>query len=88
MKNKYFIKSDRYNHTHSFQKILNSDYYCFKPEEEWMPLYITYNEDGKTINFIDTEGGPCINEGWCNNEIIVEKIEIVNNALMFKLNKK
>ena len=45
MKNSYNIKSDRYNHTHRFVRILDSEYYRFIPEEEWMPLYLTYTDN-------------------------------------------
>lgn len=85
MKNKYNVKSDRYGHTHSFVRIMDTDYYRFVPEQDWMPIYVTYKEDGKNILFIDTEGGPCISENWNNGEIVVKEIIINDNLLMFKL---
>ena len=85
MKNSYNIKSDRYNHTHRFVRILDSEYYRFIPEENWMPLYLTYANDKSEVAFVDTEGGPCIDTGWSNNEIIVTEIIQRDNLLMFKL---
>lgn len=85
MKNKYSIKSDRYNHTHKFVRILDSDYYRFVPGEDWMPLYLTYASDSNKVAFVDTEGGPCIEIGWSNNEISVTEIIQKDNILMFKL---
>ena len=85
MKNSYNIKSDRYNHTHRFVRILDSEYYRFIPEKEWMPLYLTYASDKSERAFIDTEGGPCIETGWSNNEITVTEIIQKDNLLMFKL---
>ena len=85
MKNSYNIKSDRYNHTHRFVKILDSEYYRFIPEEDWMPLYLTYTNNKNEVAFVDTEGGPCIAAGWSNNEITVTEIIQKDNLLMFKL---
>lgn len=85
MKNTYLIKSDRYNHTHKFVSVLGSDDYRFVPEEDWMPIYAAMKEDGKSILFIDTEGGPCISEGWSNGEIVVTEIRTLDNIALFKL---
>lgn len=85
MKNSYNIKSDRYNHTHRFVRILDSEYYRFIPEEDWMPLYLTYTNNKNEVAFMDTEGGPCIDVGWSNNEITVSEIVLRDNLLMFKL---
>lgn len=85
MKTKYNVKSDRYNHTHKFVKILDTNFYRFIPEEDWMPLYLTYTNNKNEVAFVDTEGGPCIDVGWSNNEIRVTEILLVDNALMFKL---
>ena len=85
MKNSYNIKSDRYNHTHRFVRILDSEYYRFIPEEDWMPLYLTYTNNKSEVAFVDTEGGPCIAGGWSNNEITVTEIVLRDNLLMFKL---
>ena len=75
MKSEYEVKSERYGRTHKFISTSNgSNPYIFVPEEEWMPLYCTYNKDG-TILAIDTEGGPFIVKGWSNDEITVEKID-------------
>lgn len=84
MKDKYIVKSDRYNYTHRFEKLNLSEYYIFVPEEKWMPLYITYDENRK-IKFIDTEGGPCIEKGFSTNEVIVEDIFVIGNEIIFKL---
>jgi hypothetical protein len=85
MKNSYNIKSDRYNHVHKFVRILNTEYYRFVPEEDWMPLYLTYASDKNEVAFVDTEGGPCIDTDWSNNEIRVTEIKLINDILMFKL---
>jgi hypothetical protein len=87
MKNKYYINSDRYNHEHRFVRILDSDYYRFIPEENWMPLYITYTNNKNEVAFVDTEGGPCIDVGWSNGIIKVEEIILNNDLLMFKLSE-
>lgn len=84
MKDKYIVKSDRYNYTHKFEKDNLSEYYKFVPEEKWMPLYITYDENRK-IKFIDTEGGPCIEKGFSTNEVVVENIFVIENEIKFKL---
>lgn len=97
MKDIYFVKSDRYNHTHKFVKtkltrlcgedlITDNDLYLFTPEEEWMPIYLTYsNSDKNEVKFIDTEGGPIIFKGWNNGNIVVDDIFIHNEKLYFKL---
>lgn len=86
MKNEYKIKSDRYNHMHSFIKDENSEYFYFKPEKDWMITRIIYdgNEHNK-VRFIDSDGGPLIGKGFSTNEIIVEDIFIIDNKIKFKL---
>ena len=84
MKNEYKIKSINYNRTHRFVKDDNSEYYIFKPQENWMPLYITYDEN-REVKFIDTEGGPCIEKGFSTNEVVVENIFVIENKIKFKL---
>ena len=87
MKQEYIIKSDRYGHNHKFV-LANKElsWYSFKPEEEWMPLYITYEDnERKTVKFIDTEGGPNIYVGWSNGEVVVEEIFFIGNFMYFKL---
>lgn len=73
MKNRYDVKSERYGHTHSFVR-MSDGRYVFVPEESWMPVYVTANEDGG-VKFIDTEGGPCIGVGFKTDEIEVVKID-------------
>ena len=85
MKKTYLIKSDRYNHVHKFVSVLGTDDYRLVPEEEWMPIYVTFKENSKDVFFIDTEGGPCIGEGWSNGEVLVTKITHLDNILLFKL---
>lgn len=85
MKNVYYVKSDNYNRTHKFVRILDSEYYRFIPEESWMPIYMTYTPDYSNVVFIDTEGGPVIGTNWTNGEITVTEILLIDNALMFKL---
>lgn len=87
MKEKYVVKSDRYGHNHSFVKV-KDDEYVFLPEKKWMPLYVNYEEDGKEVSFIDTEGGPCIGRGWSNDEIIVSDIIKTDNDIRFRLREK
>ena len=88
MKQEYIIKSDRYGHNHKFvlvNEVLNN-WYSFKPEEEWMPLYVTYGDDEqKTVKSIDTDGGPNIYVGWSNDEVVVEEIFLIGNFMYFKL---
>lgn len=74
MKYEYKVKSDRYDHTHTFKR--NGDgTYSLIPEETWMPLYITYNNDKSKIELVDTDGGPCLCKGWRNEEIEVIDID-------------
>ena len=73
MKNEYAIPSDRYHHLHKFVKKENG-HYDFVPQEDWMPVYVTMKEDGSGVEFIDTDGGPFISEGFKTFEITVEKI--------------
>ena len=88
MKQEYIVKSDRYGHNHKFvlvNEVLNN-WYSFKPEEEWMPLYVTYGDDEqKTVKSIDTDGGPNIYVGWSNDEVVVEEIFLIGNFMYFKL---
>ena len=99
MKENYNLKSDRYNHTHKFIKttytylkngvlITDEDIYTFVPEQEWMPIYVTYADGNmKSVVFIDTEGGPNIYSGWSNNEIYVDDIILHNDKLYFKIHE-
>lgn len=99
MKENYNVKSDRYNHTHKFIKttytylkngvlITDEDIYTFVPEQEWMPIYVTYADGNmKSVVFIDTEGGPNIYSGWSNNEIYVDDIILHNDKLYFKIHE-
>lgn len=87
MKQEYIVKSDRYGHNHKFV-LVNEElsWYSFKPEEEWMPLYVTYGDnERKTVKFIDTECGPNIYVGWTNDEVVVEEIFFIGNFMYFKL---
>ena len=85
MKEKYEVKSERYNHVHSFIQIDGSDY-KFVPEKDWMPLYVTYaDKEKRNIAFIDTEGGPCIGKKWTNGEITVKEIKQFDNGIVFTL---
>ena len=85
MKATYKIKSDRYNHTHRFVRILDTEYYRFIPEESWMPIYLTYAQDKNGVAFVDTEGGPLLDTGWSNCEIKITEIIKVDDSIMFKL---
>ncbi len=87
MKQEYNVKSYRYGHSHKFV-LVNEElsWYSFKPEEEWMPLYVTYGDDErKTIKSIDTDGGPNIYVGWSNGEVVVEEIFFIGNFIYIKL---
>ena len=87
MKQEYIVKSDRYGHNHKFilvNEVLG--WYSFKPEEDWMPLYVTYGDnEQKTVKSIDTDGGPNIYVGWSNGEVVVEEIFFIGNFMYFKL---
>lgn len=83
MKNNYLVPSERYGHVHYFVQY-NDNKYSFVPAEEWMPVYITYNNDG-SIYFIDTEGGPCIGIGFRTDEIEVVDIVIEGKRELFVL---
>ena len=72
MKKEYKVKSDRYGYVHKFVQ-MPTGYYSFIPEQEWMPLYITKNNDGTTA-FVDTDGGPCIGVGFETDEVKVTLI--------------
>lgn len=84
MKTEYKVKSERYGHTHSFVQVEDNKY-DFVPEENWMPVYITSNIDGNGIEFIDTEGGPCIGPGFKTDEIVVESIVVQGSKILFIL---
>lgn len=78
MKESYSIKSDRYNHVHTLKR--NGDgTYSFIPQESWMPLYITYDNDNGKIAIVDTDGGPCLCKGWRNEEIELVDIDDKGN---------
>ena len=64
------------NRKHHFVSVNNDggNPYYLEPQESWMPLYLTYNDDG-TIFAVDTDGGPFIVSGWSNDEVTVDKIE-------------
>ena len=87
MKQEYIVKSDRYGHNHKLILVNEvAGRYFFKPEEDWMPLYVTYGDnERKTVKFIDTEGGPNIYVGWSNGEVVVEEIFFIGNFMYFKL---
>lgn len=83
MKEEYKVMSERYGHTHSFHLMYNGKY-VFVPEESWMPIYVTYNDDG-TVKFVDTEGGPCVGIGFKTDEVEVVNIERDENGEWFTL---
>ena len=83
MKNSYAVPSERYGHVHYFVQH-DGNRYAFVPEEEWMPIYVTYNDDG-SVYFIDTEGGPCIGVGFKTDEVEVVGIERIENQEWFIL---
>lgn len=83
MKNYYPVPSERYGHLHLFVR-QKDNLYAFLPEEDWMPVYLTYNDDG-SVAFIDTEGGPCIGVGFKTNLFKVTKIEIVDGIELFTI---
>lgn len=72
MQEKYFVKS-RYGATHTFKRNgLSGNFYSFVPAEEWMPIYLTFDEkDNKKIVGVDTDGGPFMSKGWSNGEITI-----------------
>ena len=73
MQDVYYIQSDRYHRLHKFVRNEHGNY-DFVPEQEWMPVYVTMSRDGDCVDFIDTEGGPCISVGWQSDKIIVKDI--------------
>lgn len=79
MKDKYIVPSDRYHRLHSFVR-KDGDTYDFVPEEDWMPIYVTFDDKNDKIHFIDTEGGPCISEGFETSEIRVSKINLYEDG--------
>ena len=83
MKNNYPVPSERYGYTHYFAQI-DGDKYVFVPEKEWMPIYVTYNDDG-SVYFIDTEGGPCVGVGFKTDEVEVIKIDRTERGEIFTL---
>lgn len=98
MEKEYKVKSDRYNHTHKFVKtefkysdengniVTDDNVYNFVPEQDWMPIYITYADSNRNeVAFIDTEGGPNIYEGWKNNEVTVVDMFIADDKMYFRL---
>ena len=85
MKEVYYVKSNRYGHTHKFIKNPKSEYYCFIPEKDWMPLYVTYKSDGTGVLFLDTDGGPLLEREWKNDEIKISEILLNDNGIEFKL---
>lgn len=86
MRESYDIKSERYNHVHTFKR--NGDgTYSFIPQENWMPLYITYNTD-KSIKMVDTDGGPCLYSGWHNDEIEIVSIDEKGNFTLKEYERK
>lgn len=98
MEKEYIVLSDRYNHKHKFIKtefkysdengdiVTDDNVYVFVPEQDWMPIYVTYTDSKHNeVAFIDTEGGPNIYEGWKNNEIIVVDMFIADDKMYFRL---
>lgn len=84
MKDKYIVPSDRYHRLHRFIALENGNY-RFEPEEDWMPIYVTKDRDGDGIDFIDTEGGPCIGVGFKTSEFEVTDIINTETDIEFKL---
>lgn len=76
MKQKYSIKSERYNYTHHLVQI-NDNEYRLAPAEDWMPIYI--NGDFDNV-YVDTEGGPMIGKGWSNDEIEIVDVSRLGEA--------
>ncbi len=88
MKESYFIKSDRYDNVHTFKRNgLTGNQYSFIPQEDWMPLYVTYNYD-KSIKMVDTDGGPCLYSGWHNDEIEIVSIDEKGNFILREYEQK
>jgi hypothetical protein len=87
MEKVYFVNSNLYNRVHKFMRSeKGNDIYLFVPEQEWMPLYVTYcDKDKNKVKFIDTDGGPNIYVGWTNGEILVDDIFTEDNKMYFKL---
>lgn len=85
MEKEYKVKSDRYGYVHKFVQ-MPSGYYSFVPEKDWMPIYIT----GKMpdVKFIDTEGGPCICDGFETDEVKVKKMHCFGTSIQFELEEK
>ena len=72
MKECYNVNSDRYNHVHHFvKKFDKDDEYLFIPAEDWMPIYVTMNENKKSQqkkeNLIDIKQ---INEEFSNDDVL------------------
>ena len=87
MKAEYNVKSDRYGHVHKFVQ-LPSGNYGFVPEKDWMPIYVTYENNGD-VAFIDTDGGPCVCKGFETEEVRVVKIHnYATGAMEFELEEK
>ena len=76
MQKEYPVQSDRYHNCHKFVRKENGNY-DFIPEKDWMPIYVTSSEDGKRIEFIDSDGGPVIGRGFKNS--FIEVVDIITN---------
>ena len=88
MNREYKVSSERYGHKHKFVSLTDGgNPYVFVPEQEWMPLYYTYDKN-HCIAAIDTEGGPFMTPGWSNDEIIIESIFEENGITKFYLKEK
>jgi len=83
MEKVYNVPSERYGHVHKFVQI-EGDLYSFVPEQDWMPIYATMNDNGD-IDFIDTDGGPCISVGFKTDKVEVTKIESIGLGEVFTL---
>ena len=63
MEKEYIVLSDRYNHKHKFIKtefrysdengdiVTDDNVYVFAPEEDWMPIYVTYTDSKHNRRF-------------------------------------
>lgn len=74
MKNCYDVPSDRYSHIHHFVRLVEGNEYAFVPSDEWMPIYLTY-DDKNSKYFVDTDGGPFIGVGYKTDEVEVTDIK-------------
>ena len=80
MQTEYKIRSDRYGHTHKFLR--EGELYRFIPQEDWMPIYAGRDPKTDKIQYVDTEGGPFLSEGWSDGNI---EIVSINENLQFEL---